>query len=141
MFCCTLLYVHCIFAIILIVKKELVALLGLSSWCLAIAAWLFLAVPWVCLWFVCVVFPDHTYFLFYTCIEKHKQIFLSGTKRPRAIIFGMLHYIVDLYQVCSHYGPGLKLALPGGHMFYIGLNIGRINMKTCSSLESQGIES
>ena len=26
--------------------------------------WLFLAVPWVCLWFVIVVFPDHTHLLF-----------------------------------------------------------------------------
>ena len=30
--------------------------------------WLFLAVPWVCLRFVIVVFPDHTHFLF--MIEK-----------------------------------------------------------------------
>ena len=26
--------------------------------------WLFLAVPWGCLWFVFVVFPDHTHLLF-----------------------------------------------------------------------------
>ena len=41
-------------------KRELVALLSLSSWCLVIAVWLFLAVPWVCLYFVIVVFLDHT---------------------------------------------------------------------------------
>ena len=34
MFCCTLLYVHSSFAIILMGKRELVALLSLSSWCL-----------------------------------------------------------------------------------------------------------
>ena len=34
MFCCTLLYVHSSIAIILIGKRELVALLNLSSWCL-----------------------------------------------------------------------------------------------------------
>ena len=45
-------------------KRELVALLSLSSWCLAIVVWLFLAVPWVCLQFVIVVFPDHTHLLF-----------------------------------------------------------------------------
>ena len=44
MFCCTLLYVHSIFAIILMGKRELVALLRLSSWCLVIVVWLFLAV-------------------------------------------------------------------------------------------------
>ena len=45
-------------------KRELVALLSLSSWCLVIVVWLFLAVPWVCLQFVIVVFPDHTHLLF-----------------------------------------------------------------------------
>ena len=44
MFCCTLLYVHSSFAIIT-GKRELVALLSLSSWCLVIVVWLFLAVP------------------------------------------------------------------------------------------------
>ena len=62
MFCCRLLYVHTSFAIILMGKRELVALL--SSWCLVIVVWLFLAVPWVCLQFVIVVFPDHTHLLY-----------------------------------------------------------------------------
>ena len=52
------------FAIILMGKRELVALLSLSSWCLVIVVWLFLAVPWVCLQFVIVVFPDHARVLF-----------------------------------------------------------------------------
>ena len=64
MFCCTLLYVHSSFAVILMRKRELVALLGLSSWCLVIVVWLFLTVPWVCLQFVIVVFPDHTHLVF-----------------------------------------------------------------------------
>ena len=34
MFCCKLLYVHSSIAIILMGKRELVALLNLSSWCL-----------------------------------------------------------------------------------------------------------
>ena len=45
-------------------KRELVALLSLSYWCLVIVAWLFLAVPWICLRFVIVVFSDHTHLLF-----------------------------------------------------------------------------
>ena len=65
MFCCTLLYVPSSFAIILMGKRELVALLSLSSWCLVIVVWLFLVVPWVCLQFVIVVFPDHTHLLFF----------------------------------------------------------------------------
>ena len=60
MFCCTLLDVHTSIAIILMEKRELVALLNLSSWCLVTVEWLFLAVPWGCLRCVIVVFPDHT---------------------------------------------------------------------------------
>ena len=64
MFCCTLLYVHSSFAIILMGKRELVALLSLSSLCIVIVMWLFLMVPRVYLQFMIVVFPDHTYLLF-----------------------------------------------------------------------------
>ena len=60
MFSCTLLYVHSSIAIILMGKRELVALLNLSSWCLLMVERLFLAVPWGCLRFAIVVFPDHT---------------------------------------------------------------------------------
>ena len=64
MFCCTLLYVHSSIAIILMGKRELIALLNLSSWCLVMVEQLFLAVPRGCLQFVIVVFPDHTHLLF-----------------------------------------------------------------------------
>ena len=64
MFCCTLLYVHSSIVIILMRKRELVALLNLSSLCLVMVEWLFLAVPWGCLRFVIVVFPDHTHLQF-----------------------------------------------------------------------------
>ena len=65
MFCYTLLYVHSSIAIILMGKRELVALLNLSSLCLVMVKWLFLAVPWGCLWFAIVVFPDRTHLLFF----------------------------------------------------------------------------
>ena len=64
MFCCTLLYVHSSIAIILMGKRELVALLTLPTWCLVMVEWLFLAVPWGCLRFVIVVCPDHTHLRF-----------------------------------------------------------------------------
>ena len=64
MFCCTLLYVHSSLAIILMGKRELIALLNLSSWCLVMVERLFLTVPRGCLQFVIVVFPDHTHLLF-----------------------------------------------------------------------------
>ena len=68
MFCCTLLHVHSSIAIILMGKRELIALLYLSSWCLVIVERLFLAVPRGFLQFVIVVFPDHTHLLFFILI-------------------------------------------------------------------------
>ena len=55
--------------------RQLVALLSLSSWCPVMVVWLFLAVPWVCLWFVIVVFPDFTHlqFLTSTMVAKVKS--------------------------------------------------------------------
>ena len=38
--------------------------------------------------------------------ENMKKIFLSETTRPRALIFGLKHHLVDLYQFCSNYAPG-----------------------------------
>ena len=69
MFCCTLLNAHPSIAIILIGKRELIALLNLSSWCLVMVEWLFLAVPRGCLRFVIEVFPDYTHLLFFTSLE------------------------------------------------------------------------
>ena len=64
-FCCLLFYVRSSIAIILMGKRELVALLNLSSWFLVMVERLFLAVPRGCLQFVIVVFPDHTHLLFF----------------------------------------------------------------------------
>ena len=66
MFYCALICVHSSF--VLMGKRELVALLCLSSWCLMIVGWLFLTMPWVCLQFVILVFPDHTQFFDFGCL-------------------------------------------------------------------------
>ena len=73
MFCCTLLFVHSSIAISLMGKRELVALLNLSSWCLVVGERLFLAVPRDCQRFVIVVFPDHTHLLFFKVTHIHIQ--------------------------------------------------------------------
>ena len=73
MFCASL-CVHSSFVIILIGKRELVALLCLSSWCLVVVVWLFLTMPRVCLHFVIVVIPDHTYYFFYMGMDVGKTI-------------------------------------------------------------------
>ena len=63
-------YVHSSIAIILMGKRELIALLNLSSWCRMMVERLFLAVPRGCLQFVIVVFPDHTHLLFLTVVHS-----------------------------------------------------------------------
>ena len=57
-------------------KRELIAWLNLSSWCLVMVEQLFLAVPWGCLRFVIVVFPDYTHLLFFTV---KNQIFIQSS--------------------------------------------------------------
>ena len=61
------------FAIIMMGKRELIALLSVPFCCLVIVVWLFLAVPWVCLQFVIVVFPDHTHLLFWSYKSQRKM--------------------------------------------------------------------
>ena len=80
MFCCTLLYVHSSIAIILMGKRELIALLNLSSWCLVMVERLFLQ-------FVIVVFPDHTHllFLFLFCYERDFMLSLSDNNQTDII--------------------------------------------------------
>ena len=74
LFCCTLLYDHFSIVNILIGKRELVALLNLSSWCLVMVEGLFPPEPQGCLRFVIVVFPDHTHLLFFTYFSGQQNI-------------------------------------------------------------------
>ena len=85
MFCCTLLYVHSSIAIILIGKRELVALLKLSSWCLVMVERLFLVVPRGCLQFVIVVFPDHTHLLFMNFVYAYSVSHVCIIKQTEPI--------------------------------------------------------
>ena len=51
--------------------------------------------------------------------EKYEKIFLSETTRPRVMIFGMKHHLVNLNQVCSNYIHGAKNGLPrGSHVLH-----------------------
>ena len=124
MFCCTWLYAHSSIAIILMGKRELDALLNLSSWCLVMVEWLFLAVPWGCLRFVIVVFPDHTHLLF----KKPWLLFLKTIskvnlkqKRKTTHFVKILdnaiykNYFFSLWnlkkQIDRNHGPGFKYLL------------------------------
>ena len=68
--CYAILYVHSSFAIVLKMKRKLVALLLLSYRCLVTVnvMWPFLTLPWVGLQYVIVVFPDHTHLLFFVLL-------------------------------------------------------------------------
>ena len=92
MFCCALLYVHYSIAIILMGKRELVALLNLSSWCLVMIERLFSAVPRGCLWFVILVFPDHTHLLFLVCSFLYMpQYAISHCYNPQFVPYQPSH--------------------------------------------------
>ena len=99
MFCCTLLYVHFSIAIILMGKRELIALLNLSSWCLVMVERLFLTVPLGCLLFVIVVFPDHTHLLFFSVESINDVSLLIIRKRNTLVDLLLLSYrcIVTVY--------------------------------------------
>ena len=53
--------------------------------------------------------------------EKHEKIFLSKTTRPKALIFGLKHQLLNLYQAYSNYILGAEMAHLGCHLFYIAL--------------------
>ena len=86
-----LLYVHSSIAIILMGKRELIALLNLSSWCLVMVERLFLTVPWGCLRFVIVVFPDHTHLLF-----------LKWLPRKLTLVWEVTQPGINLDLTCQH---------------------------------------
>ena len=44
----------------------------------------------------------------------------SETAKPRALIYGMQHCLVDLYQVCSNGGPGIQNCPAAGGVWALG---------------------
>ena len=112
MFCCTLLYVHSSIAIILMGKRELIALLNLSSWCLAVVERLFLAVPWCYLQFVIVVFPDHTHLLFLYIMNVHRAQ-LSANRRTEDLILSGKSFMKIRKRIRHKMDPWDTLDKPG----------------------------
>ena len=118
MFCCTLLYVNFSFAIILMGKRELVALLSLSSWCLVIAVCIFLAVPWVCLQFMILVFPDHTHLLYLNAVYCRKILYYVVVKTQKMfnshggfLTCAMHHHRAETNLIkLTHYDETKKIA-------------------------------
>ena len=102
MFCCTLLYVHSSIAIILTGKRELIALLNLSSWCLVMVERLFLAVPRDCLQFVIVVFPDHTHYFRYL---SHIYVQITLIFKQTTLLTNQVKLEVQNFYLSFHQHP------------------------------------
>ena len=97
-------------------KRELVALLNLSSWCLVMVEWLFFAVPRGCLQFVIVVFSDHTHLLFLIFSGKNRNLMHISVSYAKGIRnISMKSYIyrnstceffqVNLYKLLKSINP------------------------------------
>ena len=90
-------------------KRELIALLNLSSWCLVMVERLFLAVPQGCLQFVIVVFPDHIHLLFLYVLQKwkkHVPCFMAIDSSP--VINGRHAGHLDIQATSSELGALLR---------------------------------
>ena len=119
MFCCTLIYIHSSIANHLDGKRELIALLNLSSWCLVMVERLFLAMPRGCLQFVIVVFPDHTHLLF---LEEH--IFFISVILPIKGNF-----------LCCHCFKHFSKSMILGSKFAWNISVQKVNLSKLASLE------
>ena len=88
-------------------KRELFALLYLSSCCLMMVEGLFLAVPRGCLRFVIVVFPDHTHllFLFSTFMELSASPFALVCSRVTLWCSNPISPVNSLKSVELNGGP------------------------------------
>ena len=110
MLCCALLCVQSSFAIILMGNRELVVLHNLSSWCLVIVLWLFLEVPWVCLWlwYVLIILPYYFWKQpFWFILIDRRLMFRHGmpwshvVKRCLACLFIYYLFISDIHSSFS----------------------------------------
>ena len=111
MFCYALLCVHSSFAIISMGKRELVALLCLSSWCLVIVVCLFLAVPRVCLQFVIMVFPGHIHLLFLIQNVHDLYYFKTATSYDKSNENSRFGYLIKCATIFTTLSTGLSAIL------------------------------
>ena len=96
-------------------KRELIALLNLSSWCLVMVERLFLTMPRGCLQFVIVVFPDHTHLLF--CLKFVVQITINHLLKHFAPVACVTLKLTFRFRYLVHFG----LLSIVGTLFFITL--------------------
>ena len=109
--------VHYSIAIILMGKRELVALLNLFSWRLVMVERLFLTVPRGCLRFVIEVFPDYTHLLFFICL-KYLNIYQWNVKMT-IILTTFNVKLVSKYATARFTSINYQLTIP---VFQVNLN-------------------
>ena len=102
-FCYTLCCVHSSIAIILMGNRELIALLNLSSWCLVMVKWLFLAVPWGCVRVVIVVFPDHTHLLLFNIYINTADEVIRFQLFPSFLFPDLCSLTLYILNICKHF--------------------------------------
>ena len=81
-------------------KRELVALLNLSSWCLVMVERLFLTVPRGCLQFVIVIFPDHTHLLFFVTSTSQNRVKTALNATSSGLSISVLLKFYVLTKTC-----------------------------------------
>ena len=88
-----------------LIFASLLTLLSLSSWCPVIAVWYFLAVSWVCLQFVIVVYPDHTHycqFMGFHIFVFTYMLFSVDSRASLRLLYWFKQHIPSLLQSGSH---------------------------------------
>ena len=73
--------------------------ISLSSWCLLMVVCLFLAVPWGCLLFVIVVFPDHAHILFLDSEYPLNLLYMNHKTGDLETWYASLAMIVSEYEL------------------------------------------
>ena len=101
--------------LVLMGKRELIALLNLSSWCLVMVERLFLAVPRGCLQFVIVVFPDHTHLLFLIITVSGAYLILFEIRVPKGW-WSVMYHLLFILTLTSDLV--FRIIMSGAYLFY-----------------------
>ena len=76
---------------------------NLSSWCLVMVEWLFLAVPLGCLQFVIVVLADHTHLLSYLLMRLKGSGALAAVRSIRVYLLNFVCSGIQFFVLLSPY--------------------------------------
>ena len=97
-------FILCFYTVFNGKERELVALFSLSSWSQMIVVCLFFAMPWACLQFVIVVFPDQSHLLFwkYSLNSPYTKLVSCGSNKLTMVWF-YNKFIVIFFHIDHSY--------------------------------------